>query len=147
MGVGEGGGCPPPSASDARQMGDQRGPDRSSPSHGSANRLHDDVTVGLIHGSGGIDGTEDLGGGASLILQLELDLVALGHESVVAAGQPDAVDLEPVAQAGLGHPPTGAEVGDEAVELPDEIGIELLHRGGHDAAEEQAAEARRRVGR
>jgi hypothetical protein len=102
--------------------------------------------MGEIDGAGGVDRPQDLSGGVSLGLEVELHAVTLTEQSVVAAGQADAVDLEAMAQPRLGDTPAGGQVVDQAADLGGELGLQIRQMGGDDAAQQEATEARRRIG-
>ena len=74
-------------------------------------------------------------------------VLPLPQQPVHAAGEADPVGLEAVAQAGLRDAHAGLELEGEAVEVVEQLGVELVHVGRHDPAEEDAAEAGRRVHR
>ena len=93
---------------------------------------------------GGVDRREDVLGGRALLLELEGEVLALAHQPVDAAGEADAVLLEAVAEPGLRHAHALLELEGEAVEVVEELGVELLDVAGDDAAEQEPAEARGR---
>ena len=88
-----------------------------------------------------------LGRRADVRFELEPELLAVGLESMTASGQPDPVDLQPVAEPGLADVAADLEIVDERVEFLVEIGVELADEPRHDAAQQHTAEARRRVDR
>ena len=146
LGVGEGP-CRPRACPDRpRQVGDHRGAHRSLPAHGPAQHLHHRSAHGEVEPAGDVDGTEDLRRRRALVVELEVERVAPAHEAVTAAGQADVVDLEPVAEPGLGDAPARFQVGDEAAQLGEQVGVEVPDVGGHDAPEQEPAEPGRRIG-
>jgi hypothetical protein len=58
-----------------------------------------------------------------------------------------AVDLEAVAEAGLHDALAPLDLGDEAVQVGQEVDVDAGEVAGHDGAEEEAAEARWGLGR
>ena len=71
----------------------------------------------------------------------------MAHQAVDAAGEADAVLLEAVAEPRLRHAHALLELEGEAVQVVEEVGVELLDVAGDDAAQQQPAEAGRRRGR
>ncbi len=59
--------------------------------------------------------------------------------------QPVTVDLEPVPQAGLDDPLVAVDLVDQAVDVRDQLDRDVADVTGDDGAEQQTAEARRRV--
>ena len=90
---------------------------------------------------------QDVLGGGALLLELEGEVLALAHQAVDAAGEADAVLLEAVAEPRLRHAHALLELEGEAVQVVEEVGVELLDVAGDDAAQQQPAEAGRRGGR
>ena len=91
---------------------------------------------------GGVDRRQDVLGGGALLLELEGEVLALADEPVDAAGEADAVLLEAVAEPRLRHAHALLELEGEAVQVVEEVGVELLDVAGDDAAQQQPAEAR-----
>src|SRR5690606_9487698 len=91
-------------------------------------------------------GGQDVLGRGALLLEVELELLAAAVEAVAAAGEPDGVDLEAVAQPGLGDAVALLELERQAVEVVEELGVEVADVGGDDPGQQDPAEARRGVG-
>jgi hypothetical protein len=64
---------------------------------------------------------------------------------VDASLQTDAVGLEAMTEPGLGDPVAGLEVQGQAMEVVEQLGVEGGDVGGHDPAEQDAAEPGRRA--
>ena len=84
--------------------------------------------------------------GEPLRVELEAQLVALTDELVQRPAEAVAVDLEAVAQPRLDDPLPRLDLADQAMDVGNEVLVDLVDVGGDDGAEEQAAEAGRRVG-
>ena len=80
-------------------------------------------------------------------VELELELVAAPTEAVHALLQADPVLLEPVSQARLRDAPAVLQLVHQVQDLVVEVLGEVGREPGHDPAEQDAAEPRRRVGR
>ena len=96
---------------------------------------------------GGVDRAEHLLEGGAVVLELEADGLAVAEQAVRAAGEAVTIDLVAVAQAGLHDARAPVDLVDEAVEVGQEVGVDAAEVGGDDRAEQQPAEAGRRVGR
>ena len=94
----------------------------------------------------GVDGDEHvLRGGAVDLVEVEREALTAAEQPVDAALQPDLVGLQPVAQPGLGDATAVLELDHEVTDLVVEVLTQVGREPGRDAAEEDAAEARRRV--
>ena len=60
-----------------------------------------------VEAAGRVDGTEHLLGRRAAVVEVEREALAVAEQPVAHGVQPDLVDLEPVAEAGLGDPPAG----------------------------------------
>ena len=65
----------------------------------------------------------------------------------MAARQAHPVGLEPMTEPGLDDAATVFELVDQAMQVVMELGIEVVHVSGDHTAEQDAAEAGRRIGR
>ena len=75
------------------------------------------------------------------------DVVAVAHQAMTADGETVTVDLETMPQPRLDDALAALDLADQAVDVGDEIVVDAGQVGRHDRAEQQAAEARRRVDR
>ena len=96
-------------------MGDEAAVERSGPPHGQAHRVAALGAGRPAAAPGRVHGGQDVLGGRPLHLELEVEVLAVADQPVDAAGEPDAVLLEPVAQPGLGDPLTLLELEGEPV--------------------------------
>src|SRR5439155_13229141 len=127
------------------QVTDELGLRTTAPPRAAAQHVHDDAPVERVERAGSVGRAEDLRRGTALAFERDLDGIAAAVEPMVAAGEPVTVELEPVTQPWLGDAPAGFEVGEEAVELLEEVLVELADVLGHDGTEQQTAEPGRRV--
>jgi hypothetical protein len=81
----------------------------------------------------------------AFVVQLEGQVLALPAQPVNATLQADPVGLEAMAESGLGDAAPGLEMHGQAMEVVEQLGVEGGDVGGHDAAEQDAAEPRRRA--
>src|SRR4051794_36638344 len=65
---------------------------------------------------------------------------------MVTAFETDLVGLEPVPEPGLHDADAALDLGDQPVEVVPLLFLEVAHAGGHDACQEDRAEAGRRIG-
>ena len=128
-------------------MGDEHVVERARPAHALADGVHHPGSGGERQLPGGVDRREDVLGGGALLLELEGEVLAVAHQPVDAAGEADAVLLEAVAEPRLRDAHALLELEGEAVQVVEEVGVELLDVAGDDAAQQQPAEAGRRGGR
>ncbi len=96
---------------------------------------------------GRVHRAEDLLRGRSLRVEVEVDRLADPEQPVVAARQADPVGLEPMTQPRLDDAAAVFELVDQAMQVVMELRIEVVHVSGDDTAEQDAAEAGRRIGR
>ena len=94
-----------------------------------------------------VDGTEHLGEVAAGGAEVELDVVALADHAVAADGEPVAVDLEPVPEAGLDDPLAEFDLADQAGDVGQQVGVDASDVVGDDGTEQQSTESRRRIDR
>ena len=94
---------PSPGPVDAGEVGDEGRADRAAPAHGPVQHAGDGRGGASAQPLGGVDRAEHLLQGEPLFSKREADVLAVAEQPVGAAGQPVAVDLEAVAQAGLHH--------------------------------------------
>ena len=145
--IGERARRPRPRAPDAREVADERGAERSVPSHGLVEAGRDGMPRGARHGGRRVHGTEHLLRGRALRVEVELDALAHADEPVATARQADAIGLEAMPQPGLHDAVTELDVADETMEVGKQIGVEVVDVRGDDRSEQDSAEPGRRIGR
>ena len=95
----------------------------------------------------GVDRPEHLHQRAALRLQAEVDVVALALHPVDAGGEAVAVDLVAVQQARLHDALAAADLVEQAVDVGDEVVVDVGQVLGDHRAEQQPAEAGQRIDR
>ena len=95
----------------------------------------------------GVDRTEHLHEIGPRRVEVERDVVTFADESVLAPGEPVAIDLIAVAEPGLDDPLAELDLADQSVHAGHQVVVDAGQMSGHDGAEQQAAEARGRVDR
>ena len=70
--------------------------------------------------------------GAPFVLELEVEVLAVAHQAVDAAGEADPVLLEAVPEARLRHALILLELEGQAVQVVEELRVEALDVAGHD---------------
>ena len=93
---------------------------------------------------GGVHRGQDVLGGGALRLELEVEVLAVAHEAVDAAGEADPVLLEAVPEARLRHALIFLELERQTVQVVEELRVEALDVAGHDRPQQQATEPGRR---
>ncbi len=78
-------------------------------------------------------------------VEIEAQIVGVPDQPVPAAGEPVTVDLEPVPQARLHDPVAALDLVDQAVHVGMQLVVDAVDVTGDDGAEQQPAEAGRRV--
>ena len=96
---------------------------------------------------GGVDRPEHLLQRGAVVLELEAELLADADHAMRAPSEPVPVDLVAVAEPGLHDPLAAVDLVDETMDVGHEVVVDLVEVGGDDGAEQQAAEAGRRVRR
>ena len=110
-------------------------PTRALPAHRPAHRPHHRVAHRRVDATGGVDRPEHLlGGQPVVVVELEVEGLAVADQAMAAALQADLVLLEPVAQPGLGDATVLLQLGGEAHQVGHQVGVDAPDVLGHDAA-------------
>lgn len=132
----------------AHEVGDEPPIERLFPREGASDRVEDGGPHRRVQTAGGVEGSEQLRDRAGMVVDLEPGAVEVAaHQAVTAAIEADDVDLEAVAQPGLGHAAALFEVVDETHELTPEVARDGLDVGGDHAGQQHPTEPRSGVGR
>ncbi len=78
-------------------------------------------------------------------VEIEAQIVGVPDHPVPAAGEPVAVDLEPVTQARLHDSVAALDLVDQAVHIGMQLVVDAVDVTGDDGAEQQPTEAGRRI--
>ena len=119
--------------------------DRPAPAHRLVQHRRDEVADRHVQAFDGVDRAEHLGEPGSGRVEVEADLLAVAEQAVGRQGEAVAIDLEAMAQAGLDDALVPVDLVDQPVDVGDEVLRDVTDVAGDDGAEQQAAEARRRV--
>src|SRR5690606_519559 len=124
-------------------LGHERPVQAAGPAHGEAQALHHPPSSDEGQLPRRVHGGQDVLGRGALLLEVELELLAAAVEAVAAAGEPDGGDLEAEAQPGLGDAVALLELERQAVEVVEELGVEVAVVGGDDPGHQVTAAAPR----
>ena len=127
------------------QVSDQTGPDRSAPARRFLHDRSERSAVLRRQAFDGVDRTEHLRQICAGRVEVERDVVAVTEQTVSADRKTMPIDLESVPQTGLNDACTSFDLGDQPVDVGDQVVVDPVEMRSDDRPEQQSAEARRWV--
>ncbi len=129
----------------AGEVGDQRRPDRPPPLRRLVQHRRHDEPARLLEPLDRVHRAQHLREIGPRSVEIEAQIVGVADHPVPAAGEPVAVDLEPVTQARLHDSVAALDLVDQAVHVGMQLVVDAVDVTGDDGAEQQPTEAGRRV--
>jgi len=129
------------------KVGDQRWTNGTTPLHGFQEHRRNDTATFGGESLEGVDRSEHLCEVTARGAEIELDVVALTDELVMADRETMTVDLKSVPQSRLHDPVAPVDLNDQPADIPERLGRNPGDVIGHHGTEEQTTEPWGRVDR